>query len=484
MYRYLLSAIWLFCLPLWAWAQSTAKGNVVSYNELTATLVLDLNESDLRFNQIDPAGGVVSLTLGEQTRQAYLLPAALAAPETSGDKRNALRLVGFDPAVDGIDLVLYVGRQSSTLAHVDGSQNPQETFAAQTGDELRLDVVAGMPSPQAQEAQAAVLLTEYNGETRLDLSPEHADQLGIFPGVGGTLELNGQSATFFAVSPETLFTAPPADVYLIPQESEGIRYLYLIPPPDARQTLHIANTFALQPGSPVVFHYTGFDYGGDAGRVVDIQDNGQQLLTDIPASTLDEMGVGLGGYVVVSVNGITRAALVMDEMLFVGAFERGGLRSNYILLRQTGILKIIYMLEDGRSAQSIFAAERGAAVRLRPAQATETITRGEAVVKAVAEIAPEGFLYTDITPYELSFLAVVVGEYVDVQLNGITYRARLVDENLLARLQQDTATSDDILVFPNRDHTIITHSFENILSAEERFQASVGDAVVIYPAPN
>jgi hypothetical protein len=188
----------------------------------------------------------------------------------------------------------------------------------------------------------------------------------------------------------------------------------------------------------------------------------------------------LGAYVVVSVNGIIRAAMVMDEVMFADALNLGGLTSNYVILRQSGAIKLIYMLEDGRSAQGIFNAELGAQVRLRPAQAIETIVRPEAVVKAVVEVDPDGFLYTDITPFELSFLEVLVGQHVDVRINGITYRSLVVDGGTAGLLYED----EDILAFPNGDHTIITQSAGNSITAESRFQVSVGDIVVIERAPN
>ena len=147
----------------------------------------------------------------------------------------------------------------------------------------------------------------------------------------------------------------------------------------------------------------------------------------------------------------------------------------------------------GRTAQGIFDTDIGGRIRMRPAQAIESIARGEAVVKTIAEIAPSGFLYTDITPFELSFLSVLVGEYVDIRINGITYRSRVVDDALIAAeypsfVPDDTSEqpliSDDILIYPNDDHIIITHTPNNTITAEGRFQVSVGDAIVIEPAPN
>jgi hypothetical protein len=170
----------------------------------------------------------------------------------------------------------------------------------------------------------------------------------------------------------------------------------------------------------------------------------------------------------------------MDEVMFADALNLGGLTSNYVILRQTESIKLIYMLEDGRTAQGIFNAEIGSQVRLRPAQAIETIVRPEAVVKAVVEVDPDGYLYTDITPFELSFLEVLVGQHVDVRINGITYRSLLVDSSRVGLLYED----ENVLVFPSGDHTIITHPADNTLTAESRFQVSVGDVVVIERAPN
>jgi len=150
------------------------------------------------------------------------------------------------------------------------------------------------------------------------------------------------------------------------------------------------------------------------------------------------------------------------------------------VLRQTGIIKILYLMQDGRTAQGIFNAEIGSRVRIRPAQAVEAIVRPEAVVKVVSEIAPEGYLYTDITPFELSFLEVLIGDFVDVRINGISYRARVVDAQSVSRDDPDA----DILIFPDGDHCIVTHTLNNSITAEARFQSSVGDVVVFERAPN
>ena len=122
----------------------------------------------------------------------------------------------------------------------------------------------------------------------------------------------------------------------------------LVPPPESRPTLSIARDFALGIDLPVIFSFEGFDYGVYAtGQITDIQGDGQQLITNIPDSYLDTIGVPNGSYVIVSVNGILRAAMVMDELMFAESFQIGGVTSNYIVLRQTGILKILYTLGDG-----------------------------------------------------------------------------------------------------------------------------------------
>ena len=57
-------------------AQSTARGDIVLYNEGSASVVLDLDESDLRFAQIETSGGILSVSVGAITQEAYLLPVA------------------------------------------------------------------------------------------------------------------------------------------------------------------------------------------------------------------------------------------------------------------------------------------------------------------------------------------------------------------------------------------------------------------------
>ena len=70
-------------------AQSTARGSIISYNASNDSAVLDLNESDLRYNQIDINGGIIAITNGTLTREAYFLPSDL---EQSTDLANLIRL--------------------------------------------------------------------------------------------------------------------------------------------------------------------------------------------------------------------------------------------------------------------------------------------------------------------------------------------------------------------------------------------------------
>jgi hypothetical protein len=213
-----------------------------------------------------------------------------------------------------------------------------------------------------------------------------------------------------------------------------------------------------------------------------------EISTDIPPAYLDSLGLGPGAYAVVILNGRLRAALVMDAAMLAASQVAGGLSSNYILLIDEGGLRLIYTLGDGRTAGGIFAAQPGDPLRLRPAQAIETIVREEAVVKAVAEIAPEGYLYTDISPFELSYLGVLVGQYVELNINGISYRARIVDGALLAELEaappSDGPPADPILLYLAGDHVIITQRGGDNLTAEARFGAAVGSVVVVVRGVN
>jgi hypothetical protein len=464
-------------LPFHVGAQSTARGEIVSYNETSRSAVLDLDESDLRFAQIETTGGILSVSVAGVTKEAYLLP----NEQDGGDVVNTLRLMGFDPDVDGVSLLIVVARQNSVLRHLDGVSNPLRTLDAAVGDEIRVDAVAPLPTPHQRELDTLVTGMSDIGDLSLDLLQADAAAAGLFPGVLGTLNIGGLDQPFQFVMPADYRFADPHDsvFYLVPSETDA--FVQVLPAPAFRNTTNIAEDYGIPIGALLHVTYRGFDYGDTAaGRIIDIQGDGQQLITEIPASYLDDIQAGLGAYVVVSVNGIIRAAMVMDEVMFADALNLGGLTSNYVILRQSGSIKLIYMLEDGRSAQGIFNAEIGSQVRLRPAQAIETIVRPEAVVKAVVEVDPDGYLYTDITPFELSFLEVLVGQHVDVRINGITYRSLLVDSSGVGLLYED----EDILVFPSGDHTIITQPADNTLTAESRFQVSVGDVVVIERAPN
>ena len=488
MFRFTIALILLltFSIPMrMAAAQSTARGEIISYNVETFSAVLNVNESDMRYNQIPLAGGIVSLTIAGVTREAYLIP----AEQEKDDLYNTLRLIGFDPTHDEIALVLIVARNASALKHLDEQTNPMNIFGAKIGDEVRVDAVAPLPEPIERETPVTITQVEVNGDLHLNLSAEEAARQGLFTNVSGILRSETADQSFMVISEDTYFTSDYADMYVfavaedleVAEGSQPASFLKIAPHPNARETTSVVDVFAVDIGGSLTFDYQGFDYGDNAaGRVTDIQDNGMQLLTDIPGSYLDEIGTHPGSYVVVAVNGIIRAAMVMDEEMLAAAYQRGGLSSNYVVLRQTGIIKIIYMMQDGRTAQSIFNAENGSRVRMRPAQAVEAIVRAEAVVRVVSEIAPEGFLITDITPFELSYLEVLVGEFVDVRINGISYRARVVDEQLASRDDSEA----DILVFPDRDHSIITHTLNNSITAEARFQASVGDVVVFERAPN
>lgn len=464
-------------LPPQARAQSTARGDIISYNETSASAVLDLDESDLRFAQIETTGGILSVSVGAVTREAYLLPVA----EDDGNLLNTLRLMGFDPDVDRVSLVMVVARQNSVLRHLDGVTNPLETLEAEIGDGIRVDAVAPLPIPLQRELEVVVTNTNEIGDLIINLRADDAAAADLFPGVTGVITIGGVEQPFqFVEAANYRFVDPRgATFYMMP--SETVEFLTVVPAPAFRNTTNVAEDYSVPIGAALNITFRGFDYGDTAaGSIVDIQGGGQQLVTEIPDSYLDDIQAGLGAYVVVSVNGIIRAAMVMDVIMFDDALNLGGLTSNYVVLRQGGAIKLIYMLQDGRTAQGIFSAELGSQVRIRPAQAIETIVRPEAVVKAIAEVDPDGFLYTDITPFELSFLEVLVGQHVDVRINGITYRSMVVDASTVGLTYED----EDILVFPNGDHTIITQTVGNSITAESRFQVSVGDIVVIERAPN
>ncbi len=470
------------CCLLWlagsVGAQSTARGEITSYNPTTARAIIALNSSDLRYNRIPTEGGLLSLSINGNTQQAFLLAAEI---DDNSDLLNAIRLSGFEPTQEAAALVLIVGRQSSALQHLDGESDPLRLFEASVGDVVRVASLAPPPDPEPREIVTEVVFNHPNGDPRLPLSPSQTAARGLFQNMAGMISLNGQPRSFRVIA-DYWATFPHADVYLLPDETDAGTFWQIVPPPANRGTQNLMIEFGLRPGAPITLTYEGYDDANSAaGQVTSIQDNGQQLLTDIPETYLTQIGVEPGGYVVFAVGGALRAGLVMDEAMFAQAYA-GGLSSNYAVLRQTGILKIIYLQADGRVAQTMLAAEVGDAVRLRPAQAVETLIRPEAVIKAISEIPPEGFIYTDISALELSFLEVLVGQYVDVTVNGIAYRARVVDADLLAAPPESHAA--DLLVTPYPSHTVLTHLPGDSLTAEARFQASVGDAVVIQRAPN
>lgn len=459
-------------------AQSTARGEVISYNEANNTAILDLDASDLRFNGIPTEGGIVSLTVAAVTAEAYLLPAEEGQSAPAAER---VRLVGFEPDADGIDLVIEVGRSVSVLSHL-GGRDPLGFLSAAIGDEVRVDAVAALPTPVSRDIVAEVTYTSMAGDVRLNITREAAATQGLFVGVRGTLVAPAHELSFVVVGPEEYFTATAsADVYVTYETLDDVTVLQIVPQTGARDTQNVTIDYDLWTGTALSLQFTSFEYGDAApGHVVDIQAEGQQLVTDIPESYLDRIGVANGAYVVFTVNGVVRAGMVMDETMIISAYEFGGLRSNYVILRQSGILKLVYLQEDGRVLADMLGAEIGARVRMRAAQATETIIREEAIVKAVSEVHPDGYLYTDITPFELSFLEVLVGQYVEVQMNGIIYRTRVADAALLA----GDLSGEDMLAIPQDDHLIISHVAGDSITAEGRFQVSVGDVVAITRAPN
>lgn len=471
--RWRLILLLVMCWSPTVHAQSTALGDISNYNVLDASILLDLDESDLRFNQIDPSGGIVSLSVGEITHLAYLIPVEL----DTGNLESAARLLGFHPTSDGIEFALVVSRTASTISYLKRHRNPMTPFLAQLGDTVRVDAIAGLPRSEQTQLQTTVTQTLERGDLELALSPAEADAQGIFVGRDGNITLNGQVRSFIRVEQDRYFQSAVRDIYLMEVDGD----LRLLPPPDQRDALDLGFAFGMAEGQEIRFEFPIFFPQEDiAGYITDIQENGTQLITTIPEARLDDLGIPLGGYAVFILNGQLRAAMVMDENMIVNAFERFGLSSNYILLRQLGALKLIYMTPDGRNAQDIFEAQIGDPIRLRPAQAVETIIRAEAIVKVIAEIDPEGFLYSDVTPFELSFLEVLVGEFVNVNINGIDYRAKVVDDTLVNIPDPTTP----IFLYPFSERIIVTHQAEDQITAEGRFQAGVGNVIVISRAPN
>jgi|GEM_PF-5755179 len=485
----------LLGMPSTLHAQSSGRGTITGYNEATQSAILDVSNSDLRFNQISAEMGIMAVTINDITLQTYFFPQEMA--DANADTVNLLNLRGFDPIADEIELVMLISRSGSFLQHVDGVTNPLTLFDdPAVGDTFRFDFIDTPPLARQQSLSTRVLSINTLGDVILDITREDATAQGLINNLRGEIAIGDRIFSFSILNDQDYFLASgDVDLYLQYQvlpvfdptaeadpEPDALppqQYLEIVPPPSLRNTMNLATLYNITPQTPITLSYPFYSFGVlGAGVITDIQDNGRQLITDIPDAYLDDLGIPLGGYVVVVINGQLRAALVMDETMFAASFEFGGLSSNYVVLRQTGILKIIYMPNDTRDAVGVFEAQVSDIVRLRAARATETIIREEAIVKVVAEVDSDGFFYTDITPFELSFMAVLLGQYVDVTVNGINYRAQVVDADLLQ------TTEDDVLVFPLGDYVVITHPESNSLTVETRFQVSVGDAIIIQPAPN
>jgi hypothetical protein len=474
MMRICIIPILIFSLAASAAAQTTARGEILSYNETNSSMILTITTSDLRYNQIPLSGGIISVTIAGTTREAYLLDAT----KVTGDLLSDIRLTGFNPNTEDNPLVLQVADGGSSLRHLDGKRNPLRTFDAAVGDAVRVDSVAPPPVPQHYDVEITIITLQPEGDFATSLTRPAAENLGLFPGIQGLFIMNGVQRSFLTIQANDYFTAPYADFYLYSRIFGEDEILHLAPHPG---TPDAAAQLGIQGSSTLTLSFDGFAYEEtSAGSVVSIQEDGQRLLTDVLPEYLESIGVQPGGYVNIIINGVNRAALVMDEAMYKKAQSPVGLSSNYILLADPNGLVLIYTMNDGRIMQQIFNAEAGARVWIRPAKAIETIVREEVVVKVVSEIDPTGFFYIDVTPYELSFLTVLIGEYVDVQVNGISYRSRLVDEETL----NTAAPDDDILVYLRDNFIIITHTVGNTVTAEARYQVSVGDPVVIQRAPN
>ena len=474
---YFLALIFIVIFPaLPIHAQTTAHGAITAYNDFNGSVTINLNESDFRFNQIDLSGGIIAITINGVTREAYMIPLEKDVP----DLYTVVRLMGFDPGQDSNPLALFVARSASALRHFDPAQNPLVTFNAQIGDQVRVDAIAGLPTPIQRDIQTQVTALKPSGDLQIALTGFEAESLGLFPPVIGTVTINGvYTASFTMLRQESYYSENiPTElaIYIDPEDGER---LLILPAPGNRTTLNIAQRSNATDGTEVWVDYQGFDYGDtSAGQITAIE--GNSLQTNVPGSYLDQLEVRPGSYMLIIINGVIRAALVMDDTLYTASQERFGLSSNYILYRPAeGNLRIVYMVEDGRTAAQIFNDGVGSRLRLRSAHAIETIVREEVVVKAIAEIDPAGFLYTDVSPYELSFLEVLVGEYVNLQINGIRYRSRVVDDTLLGEVSEG-----DILLYPLNNRILITHTVGNSVTAEARFQAYVGDPVIIERAPN
>ncbi|MBZ0309494.1 MAG: hypothetical protein K8I82_25755, partial [Anaerolineae bacterium] len=384
------------------------------------------------------------------------------------------RLTGFNPDAEQNPLVLLVADGGSALRHLDGEQNPMRTFGAAVGDSVRVESVAPPPTPQRREVEITLTGQQPEKDWATSLTQLDAENLGLFPGIQGVMTFNGLPRNFLMIQAEDYFTAPYADFYLYGKND----LIHLAPHPS---TPDAATQLGMQANSTLTLSFDGFAYEEvAAGYITDVQENGQHLLTDVRTDYLESIGITPGSYVNVIINGVNRAALVMDEEMYEASQSPIGLSSNYLLLADPNGLRLIYNMQDGRNMQQIFNADVGSRVWIRPAKAIETIVREEVVVKVVSEIDPTGFFYIDVTPYELSFLTVLLGEYVDVQVNGISYRARVVDDETL-----NTATpEDDILVYLRNNFIIVTHTVGNTVTAEARYQVSAGDPVVIQRAPN
>lgn len=455
-------------------AQTTARGEILSYNQNNASLILSVTTSDLRYNQIPLTGGLISVTIAGTTREAYLLDAT----RVTDNLLNDIRLTGFNPDIEANPLVLQVADGGSSLRHLADNTNPLDTFEAEIGNDVRVDSIAPPPVPQRRDTQLTIVTQQPEKDYLTSLSGVEAENLGLFPGIQGTMMLNGVQKNFLTIELADYFTATYADFYLYARSTieDETEFMHLAPHPS---TPDAGAPFGLQPNATLTLSFDGFAYEEvSAGSVAAIE--GQLLLTDIAPTYLQDINILPGGYVNIIINGVIRAALVMDDTMYDASLSPIGLSSNYILLIQSDGLLIEYRMNDGRTVQEIFNAEVGARVWLRPSKAIETIVREEVVVKVVSEIDPTGFFYIDVTPYELSYLTVLLGEYVEVQVNGIPYRSRVVDDETF-----NTATEeDDILVYLRDNFIVVTHTVGNNVTAEARYQVSVGDPVVIQRAPN
>lgn len=455
-------------------AQTTATGNVVSYNETTASAILSVTAQDFRFNQMPEDGGIVSVTVGDVTREAFLISAE-RLQSLGDDVVTTILLSGFDPNTANNPLVYILAPSISRIQHLDATTNPLTTFQATIGDPVRVNLIAPPPTPVARDVAIPIAEVEADtGNLMLDLSENEAAALGLFTGVRGRVILNGQETTFALVQQENYDTTEVAGVMLFATEEGGIAAW---PNFFERETTNLASDYGVALGDEIQLLFDGFTYAAtSAGTITAI--DGQTLTTDIPASYIEENGLMPGRWAILIVNGILRAGLVMDADLYAAAQTPIGLSSNYVVLQDGETLSIVYLQDDGRQLADIFDAEVGTSVWLRPSVELDPVVNENVIVKAVSEIAPEGFLYIDVTPFELSFLEVLVGQFVNVDINGIRIRSQVVDDSVVPD------PSAAILVVPGENYMILSQQVGDNLTAETRFQASVGNPVIIQRAPN